>query len=123
MGLATAIWYLRRPLPPLRVVEYTQITHDGHAKDIAGTDGSRVYFNRVYDPQPTAQVAISGGEIAPVPVALPHPLIYDVSPDGSTLLVASFDGGVGSLWSVQIPAGSLRQLLKDALDQFRSLVP
>jgi Tol biopolymer transport system component/DNA-binding winged helix-turn-helix (wHTH) protein len=113
-GLASAIWYLRRPLPPLRVSEYTQITHDGHPKDIAGTDGSRLYFNRVYDPQPTAQVAISGGEIAQVPVALPVPWINDVSPDGSTLLVTSSDGGQGSLWSVQVPAGSPRRLLTDA---------
>jgi DNA-binding winged helix-turn-helix (wHTH) protein/Tol biopolymer transport system component len=114
VGLATAIWYLRRPLSPLRVTEYIQITHDGRPKDIAGIDGSRLYFNRVYDAQPTAQIAISGGEIAQVPVTLPHPLIYDVSPDGSALLVASFDGGVGSLWSVQVPAGSLRRLLTDA---------
>ena len=110
---ALAVWYLRRPLPPLQVTEYTQITHDGRPKDIAGTDGSRLYFNSDYGPQHNSQVAISGGEIAPVPVALPLPAIKDVSPDGSTLLVASYDGGHGSLWSVQIPAGSLRQLLKD----------
>jgi DNA-binding winged helix-turn-helix (wHTH) protein len=112
VGLATAIWYLRRPLPPLRVAgEYTQITHDGRPKEIAGTDGSRLYFNRNYDPQRTAQVAISGGEIAPVPVALPFPEIKDVSPDGSSLLVTSFDYGRGSLWNVQVPGGSLRRLL------------
>jgi Tol biopolymer transport system component/DNA-binding winged helix-turn-helix (wHTH) protein len=113
VGLATAIWYLRRPLPPLRVVEYTRITHDGHAKDIAGTDGSRLYFNKNFDPQPTAQVAISGGEIAQVPVALPHPEIKDVSPDGASLLATSSDDGHGSLWNVQVPAGSLRRLLTD----------
>jgi DNA-binding winged helix-turn-helix (wHTH) protein/Tol biopolymer transport system component len=114
VGLATAIWYLRRPLPPLRVAgEYTQITHDGRPKEIAGTDGSRLYFNRNYDPQRTAQVAISGGEIAPVPVALPLSWIKDVSPDGSTLLVASSDGDRDSLWNVQVPAGSLRRLLTD----------
>ncbi len=114
VGLATAIWYLRRPLPPLRVTEYTQITHDGRHKELAGTDGSRLYLNRDLDPQPTAQVAISGGEIALMPVALPLPLIRDVSPDGSTLLVTSYDGGQGSLWAVQVPAGSLRRLLTGA---------
>lgn len=114
IGLVTTIWYSRRPLPPLRVVEYTQITHDGRGKDIAGIDGSRLYINRFYDSLPTAQVAISGGEIVQVPVALPLPSIYDVSPDGSTLLVASFDGGQESLWSVKLPAGSLRRLLKNA---------
>ena len=68
----------------------------------------------IYGPQPTAQVAISGGEIAQVPVALPLPRIKDVSPDGSTLLVTSYDGGQGSLWNVEVPAGSLRRLLTDA---------
>src|SRR5438270_422687 len=114
VGLATAIWYLRRPLPPLRVSEYTQITHDGRNKELAGTDGSRLYFNRNLDPQPAAQVAISGGEIAPVPMALPLPQVKDVSPDGSTLLVTSSDEGRGSLWNVEVPAGSLRRLLTDA---------
>jgi Tol biopolymer transport system component/DNA-binding winged helix-turn-helix (wHTH) protein len=113
VGLATAIWYLRRPLPPLRVTEYTQITHDGRPKDLAGADGSRIYFTRIDDPQPTAQVAISGGEIAQVPVGLPLPWIKAVSPDGSALLVTSFDGGHGSLWNVEVPAGSLRRLLAD----------
>ncbi len=105
--------YLRRPLPPLRVTEYTQITHDGRRKALAGTDGGRLYFTRIDDPQPTAQVAISGGEIAQVPVALPLPDIKAVSPDGSALLVTSFDGGHGSLWNVEVPAGSLRRLLAD----------
>jgi Tol biopolymer transport system component/DNA-binding winged helix-turn-helix (wHTH) protein len=113
-GLATATWYLRRPLPPLRVTEFTQITHDGRRKELAGTDGSRLYLNRDLDPQPTAQVAISGGEIAPVPVALPLHKIMDASPDGSTLLVTSNDGGQRSLWNVEVPAGSLRRLLTDA---------
>src|SRR5580704_17568633 len=45
VGLATAIWYMRRPLPALRVAEYTQITHGGRPTEIAGTDGSRLYFN------------------------------------------------------------------------------
>src|ERR1019366_292615 len=84
MGLAAAVWYLRRPLPPLRVAEYTPITHDGRLiLDIGGTDGSRLYFNWELGPQSIAQVAISGGEIAEVPVALPFPATRDVSPDGS----------------------------------------
>ena len=111
LGLALAVWYLRRPLPPLRVTAYTPITHDGRYKELAGTDGSRLYITRLYEPHPVAQVAISGGEIAEVPMALPLPEVMAVSPDGSTLLVASFDGGQGSLWSVQAPSGALRRLL------------
>ena len=112
VGLAVAVWHLSRPLPPLRVTdEYIQITHDGHMKNLAGADGSRLYFTRKEFPQPLAQVAISGGEISSIPTTLPGPFLQDVSPDGSSLLVSSFDGGRASLWSLQIPAGSLRQLL------------
>jgi Tol biopolymer transport system component/DNA-binding winged helix-turn-helix (wHTH) protein len=123
IGLATAIWYLRRPLPQMRVAEYTQITHDGRPKAIAGTDGSRLYFNWSNERQPTAQVAISGGEIAQVPVTLPLPRIQDVSPDGSTLLVTSREGGQMSLWAVRVPAGSLRRLLTDAWVQSAAWSP
>jgi Tol biopolymer transport system component/DNA-binding winged helix-turn-helix (wHTH) protein len=108
VGLAFAIWYLRRPLPPLRVTEYTPITHDGGGKSLAGTDGSRLYFTR---DSSIAEVAVSGGEIAVIPTALPGPFLQDVSPDGSSLLLSSFDGSQNSLWSLQILAGSLRQLL------------
>ena len=42
--LAGAVWYLHRPLPSPRITGYTPITHDGHEKSLAGTDGSRLYF-------------------------------------------------------------------------------
>ena len=44
VGLAAAIWYMRRPLPPPRISDSVQITHDGRPKDLAGTDGSRLYL-------------------------------------------------------------------------------
>ncbi len=111
--LALAFWYLRRPLPPLRVAEYTRITHDGHAKDLVGTDGSRLYFN-LSGPRGIAQTAISGDEIAAIPLPLPIPTLYDVTPDGSTLLVRSDDHGHQSLWSAQMPGGSIRRLADNA---------
>jgi len=112
LGLAVAVSYLRRPVPPLRVTEYTQITPDGRSKQLGGTDGSRIYFTQGPVLGPIAQVAISGGEIATIPTALPVFSLQDVSPDGSSLLVATFDSHWG-LWSVPIPAGSVRQLLTD----------
>jgi DNA-binding winged helix-turn-helix (wHTH) protein/Tol biopolymer transport system component len=112
--LAVPGWYLSRPLPPLRVAQngYTQITHDGRLKNLAGTDGSRLYFTRASGLQGLAQVAISGGETVPIPTELPVFSLEDVSPNGSWLLVTSLENGSGegSLWSVQIPAVSLRQL-------------
>jgi Tol biopolymer transport system component len=102
----------RNSVPALRISAYTQITHDGHAKLLKGTDGSRLYFDQD-QPQPIGQVAISGGEIAPVPVAVPDPRLVDVSPDGSTFLVASVTEGLRKaypLWSVRILGGSARHL-------------
>lgn len=110
VGLASAIWYLSRPLPPPRVTEYTQLTHDGSHKDPMGTDGVRLYLNLDRQTQPIGQVSISGGEIAAVPVALPNPWLNDVSPDGSTLLLRSDDGGKVSEWSFRVAGNSLRHL-------------
>jgi Tol biopolymer transport system component len=113
--LATAAYLVmasRNSVPALRVSQYTQITHDGYLKQLKGTDGSRLYFDQD-QPQPIGQVAISGGEIAPVPVAVPEPRLVDVSPDGSSFLVASFQGGLKKaypLWSVRILGGSARHL-------------
>ncbi len=114
-GLAFLFWYLHRPLPPPRISGYVQITHDGHQKAIAGTDGSRLYFN-LWAPSSMAQVAISGGEIAPVTVAIPgaDPWLSDVSPDGSNILIESaheWNYAAGrTLWNVRLLGGSYRSL-------------
>src|SRR5271156_2908085 len=115
LALAAAAYLVianRNSVPALRVSEYIQITRDGHAKQLKGTDGSRLYFDQD-QPQPIGQVAVSGGEIAPVPVAVSGPALVDVSPDGSTFLVRSFTGGLQKaypLWSVRILGGSVRHL-------------
>ena len=112
--LVSAIWYLHSPLP-LRVTEYTQITHDDRHKIPVAADGARLYLNLDHQPYRPAQVAVSGGEVTPFQVALPNPFLRNVSPDGSSLLVTSYDGGKMTLWSVQVPGGSLRRLLDDGL--------
>jgi Tol biopolymer transport system component/DNA-binding winged helix-turn-helix (wHTH) protein len=107
--LAGAIWYLHRPLPQPRITQYSLITHDGHQKILIGTDGSRLYFNWMsgpLSPKSIAQVAISGGGIAPVPVALPNPFLVDVSPNGSSFLISAQTG----LWNVRILGGEARHL-------------
>ena len=115
VGLAAAIWYLRRPLPPPRISRYTQITHDGHEKIPAGTDGSRLYFLQP-SPVSIAQVGIAGGEIVQIPAAVPF-LVYfdDVSPNGSNFLLESLQEGSHSrvLWNIRIPGGPLRRLGED----------
>jgi Tol biopolymer transport system component/DNA-binding winged helix-turn-helix (wHTH) protein len=114
IGLVFAVWTLRRPLPPPHISKYTQITHDGYPKWPVGTDGSRVYLN--HGPPPTvAQVAISGGEIISIPVAVPFLVsLDDVSYDGSNFLVESSENfspiTPRVLSVVRIPGGPLRRL-------------
>jgi Tol biopolymer transport system component/DNA-binding winged helix-turn-helix (wHTH) protein len=113
--LAGAVWYLHRPLPPLRLAGYTQITHDGISKLPIGSDGTRLYFT-VFDPPSIGQVALSGGETAPAQVAVPgvaHPLLMDISPDGSSFLVVPEYRSYYSvlpLWNVRILGDSVRRL-------------
>jgi DNA-binding winged helix-turn-helix (wHTH) protein/Tol biopolymer transport system component len=91
VGTASLAWYLLRPLPPPGISEYAQITHDGHIGSIAGTDGSRLYFNFALG-GPVAQVGVSGGEIVTIPAGSGSPAVADVSPDGETLLLGSPTG-------------------------------
>jgi DNA-binding winged helix-turn-helix (wHTH) protein/Tol biopolymer transport system component len=108
---------LNRP-STLRISTYDQITHDGHAKYIGGTDGSRIYFTEELTDS-IAEVSASGGPVELVPVSVKDPWAGDVSPDGSTLLVISESGGMGpadSLWSLRLVGGSLRRLASGAID-------
>lgn len=113
IALASGAWYLLRPLPPPRITEYKQLTHDGHEKWPHGTDGSRVYFTD-FNYGPISQVAVSGGEIARIPVAIPYVAhLEDVSPDGSSLIVDTDEKGVvvdRPQWIVSMLGGTLRRL-------------
>jgi Tol biopolymer transport system component len=107
----------RNKVTPLRISEYTRITHNGHAGDVVATDGSRLYL-QTYPEFSIKQVAVSGGEMEPVSsVTLPAPKLLDDSPDGSTFLVQSFDGGItppAPLHSVNVVGGSHRYLADTA---------
>lgn len=113
-GVLLVVFSVSRSKTSIRqsISSYTQITHDGHAKWLGGTDGSRIYFTQV-DRNWIAQVSTSGGVEAPVPLAIKVPRSGHVSPDGSTLLIVSQADGQGpasSLWSVHLVGGSYRNL-------------
>ena len=114
--LVAAGWYLvtrKSDAPPLQITQYVQVTHIGSAGDAAGTDGSRIYLNPGIS-YPIQEVAISGGEVETVHTSLKNPYLNDVSPDGSTLLVQSFEAGVTAtppLYTVRILGGAQRYLL------------
>lgn len=114
VGLACLLWYLRRPLPALRIVDYTQLTHDVRRKGLWGTDGVSLYMNVYYDPQNVAAVSVNGGEIARLSIPLKDPWLVDVSPEGPNLLLTSLSEK--GLWSYQV-AGNSPRLLTDAETQ------
>jgi len=112
--VGAAIVYLQsRPLPQPRVSGYVPVTHDGSPKLLIGTDGARLYFDELNATSRVAQVASSGGEVAPVLVPAPTMVLLAVSPDGGTLLVADRVGQTsvgGPLWGVPVLGGSPRRL-------------
>ena len=114
IALAGIAWleFANRKAGPLRISEYSQLTHNGHAGYVVGTDGSRVYLTRLY-PFFIDEVAVSGGEVEAVPsIKLLNPFLSDVSPDGSSLLVQSLTRprDPEPLYAVQVVGGSHRPL-------------
>jgi len=110
--IAVLVW-LARPLPPPRILGYTQITHDGLRKGSIVTDGERLYFQELQgDRFGSAQVSVSGGESSALTIPFANSFITDIAADGSAVLVASFKGTQGSpsLWSVPLPTGSPQRL-------------
>jgi eukaryotic-like serine/threonine-protein kinase len=105
-----AVW-LRAPLPPPRIMGSKQITSDSLPKRYMATDGNRIYFTEA---PPTrnmiVQVSAAGGQVAAVDVPFENPLVADISPDQSELLITQSSATEGPYWSLPIPAGSPRPL-------------
>jgi WD40 repeat protein len=99
--------YLLRPLPPPRISEYVQLTHDGLPKMPAATHGTRLYLNQLV-PRTLSQVPVAGEKIEPIAAPVNNPFLWEISPDGSTLLVSSLDEG--KLSSIGVLGNSLRYL-------------
>ena len=107
--IAFVTFYLgTRPLPLPQVTDYRQITNNGVMKSLGGTDGVRLYLTEgVGTSQWLAQMAVSGGEPARLPMPSPFFRLFDVSPDGANLLAGeTVTYTEGALWSVPILGGS-----------------
>jgi serine/threonine protein kinase len=113
-------YILTRPSSVPRVSGYVQLTHDGYSKQLAGTDGSRLYFNigtgtTVAGTIPSAgirQVSSTGGETARISTPSTTMVLVSVSADGAELLAAdpSELAFRGQLWSLPVLGGSPRRL-------------
>ncbi len=118
---AITVWILFSPASTLRITGYTQLTHDRRFKDVAGADTNRIFVNTL-DRADIAIMPLGGGELVPIPIALPgediqvaglafqgYPVLYELSPDGSSLL----SGGPGhTLWSVGVAGNPVHHLGK-----------
>ncbi len=113
VSLAVAVFYLRDPLSPPKIVGSTQLTSDGIGKFGLVTDGSRLYFAEFPgDHFIVSQVSIAGGENAAIPTSFANPIPLDVASDSSQLALWESSGfGLvdGPLWVQPLPAGSPRR--------------
>ncbi len=98
--LVSVAYWLARPLPRPRILSGTQITNDRRDKFVAFTsgegassplltDGGRLYFEEARPRAAIVQVSTTGGETAGITSEFPSPLLMDVSPSGSKLLVGA----------------------------------
>ena len=118
IALAAVLAYLlTRPLPAPRVVRTVQLTNTNSPKGGVVTDGTRLYF--VDNQLGLVQVSAAGGETVPIPTSflgLGAPGwrdLFDISPDGSELLLPTFFHGLtpeGPLWTLSVLGGSPRRL-------------
>lgn len=111
--IATIVYIQSRSLPQPTVSGYAQITHDGNQKYLMGTDGARLYFIEFSGASHIAEVASSGGEVAPIATPSPNMTLLAVSPEGANLLVADEVGQTafhGQLWVLPVLGGSPRRL-------------
>ena len=111
--LVAAVYFLRGPLPPPKLVGSTQLTSDGINKSGLVTDGSRLYFVEFSgDHFIVSQVSVAGGENSAITTSLANPVVLDVAPDSSqlVLLESHFAQLDSPLWVQPLPAGSPRRM-------------
>jgi serine/threonine protein kinase len=103
---ATLIWYFM-PSPLPRVTGSTQLTSGSNPTYSAVTDGLRLYFheNRT-EGRKLAEMSVAGGEVSLLSVPISHPVIEDISPDHSQLLITTSDSLSAPVWTMPLPVGS-----------------
>jgi serine/threonine protein kinase/Tol biopolymer transport system component len=115
LAAALLIFYRSATSPTPELSEYTQLSHDGEAKFLAGTDGSRLYLGMGALTAPgIAQMSVSGGDPVRIPVPSAYTIPAGVSPDGTELLAIGRQGieieYPGSLWRLPTLNGPPRRI-------------
>ena len=114
VALAVAALYIRNPPPPPKIVGTTQLTSDGIPKVSLVTDGSRLYFTEFSgDHFIVSHVSVAGGENATISTSHSNPIVLDVAPDSSQILLLdshNFSQLDSPFWLQPLPAGSPRRM-------------
>jgi Tol biopolymer transport system component len=103
------------PRPSPRILGIRQITSGGKVHQIGAlaTDGQRLYFDAADKSHiALAEVSVSGGDSMLIPTPFPNTFLCDIAPDGSSILISSFESTTkeGPMWLLPLPAGSPRPL-------------
>jgi len=111
--VALAVYFRSAPPPP-KITATAQLTSDGIVKlGSLVTDGNRLYFGEVSGSRfIVSQLSVAGGESAVIPTPLENPVLLDVAPDSSQILLSEFRFNEldHPFWLQPIPAGSPRPL-------------
>jgi Tol biopolymer transport system component len=119
LGLGAVAYRAVATNATLRVKNVVQLTSDGIAKGRPRTDGARLFFTEwgaasTFDAI-VAQVAVTGGEVAPLALPFRESILVDVSPDGTELLILASRENLGtigrrsrSLWIIPVVGGTPR---------------
>lgn len=129
IGLALgAGWIsLRTPLQ-VQAFSVTQLTNDGQVKyDPLGTDDTRIYTSEYWAGQRPmlVQVPLNGGQPVPINTSLKSPRFFDVSPDGTELLVANNEDHLGhyTVWVMSVTGRVIRQIGELQTDDYAAWAP
>jgi len=107
------VFWLRSPSPGPKVTAITALTTNrGRKFPPLVTDGARLYFITSQQAGWTvAEVSAAGGEPVPVPSHLGNTGLFDISPNGSELLIGSLGTAEESpLYSLPLPPGLPRRV-------------
>ena len=113
--LLVGLMFEQMPKSSPRITGFTQITSGGKVHQLSAlvTDGQRLYFNAAdKDRIALAEVSVSGGDSALIATPFQNTFVSDIAPDGSSILIGSFQGTNEEtpIWLLPLPAGSPRPL-------------
>ena len=106
-------YILTPPAAPPRILRTLQLTNTNRPKSDLVTDGSRLYF--IEGQSVLSQISVNGGETFRINTSLEDTgfaNVFDISPDGSDLLMNTALGTAkdGPLWTVPVIGGAPRRL-------------